>query len=393
MADIPRYTVDPATGRTVIVYPDGTVVPALGADAYAPMDQGGGGAVPFVEPEAVTSTDADASYQSAPRYTPRHPGYRDTGGYDDYASTRLPNFSDGSSHPLAGGGPRTPGGPAAAASGGFDNRQQVSVPGGASAGPFSVRAAPGPSGQSYGGRADSDGGGGGTSPIYNKLRAKLTGAYSGGSSYGGYSGGYAAPKEPREERMTGRFARGLDPDQAYGLAYRPTAMMPRAMPGLSGASPLYDMLSEMPAYQLGILGKRNFNGSARATANAVGNFYDQAGNMNDLPDFDTLMRNLTNPKKNGGVDQMFNGVRNPASIRKATGYEYEYGKEPLAAGEAAQTYQGLLDATLSLLPTNTAAKYSSAGSALIDKAMLKDMKRPAGKGKSINQFVGRRLFR
>lgn len=387
---VPTYTIDPRTGRTIVIYPDGTVQPVLGAESYDPMAAGAGGTVPGPRPETITS---DAPAESDPDRAPAARSYRPRPprGDDAAGGSTLPAYADGSRHPAGGGFARLDVGP-----GGADTREQLYLPTGAAAGPFSTRAPRTPATPARGGDADDGGGGGGAgSALYHAWRDKLMGAaYPGGgsSSYASSSYGYKPPKEEKE-RMRGPYARGLDPEQALGLALRPTAMIPRALPGLDSATPLYESLANLPAYQLAILSKRGYKGRPRDVANSLGRFYADAGIANDLPDFDTVFRNLTNPKKGGGVDQLFRGVKNPAAVRRATGYQYEYGKEPLLAGEAAATYEGLLDAALSLLPTETAAKYSSYADGLIDKATLKTMKKPAGKGKTINRLVGRRLFR
>lgn len=193
--------------------------------------------------------------------------------------------------------------------------------------------------------------------------------------------------------MRGPYAHGLDPDQALGLAFRPTAMLGRSLPGLNDASGLDDLMRNLPSYQLAILGNRNYQGRPMDLANSIGRFQHAAGTTGDLPDFETVFRNLTNPKRGGGIDQMFNGVEQSKRLQKATGYQYEYGKEPLDAATAGSTFENLLGGALSLLPKETAAGLGAYGSSLIDKAVLKDMKRPAGRGRDMPQLVGRRLFR
>lgn len=390
-----RYTID-ARGQMVAIYEDGTVVPVLGADSDDPMAAGSGGTG---TPAQETGGSADGYAGGTPyarnsgyarTYTPRRPD--GDGAWRDPAP---PAYADGSQHPAFGGDPRVAGGFAALAQPDRPTGQrQVSVPGGAAAGPYSTRAAfPGSGAGVHGGSAERAGGGGGGSALYNAWRAKLEGhLMPGGSGYDAYDSGYAAPKE-RKEPMHGPFARGLDPDQALGLALRPTAMIGRAVPGLSATSPRYSNLAQLPAYQLAVLGQRGYKGTPQALANAVGRFYDRAGNDNELPEFDQVYRNLTNPKQGGGIDQMFNGVKAPKGYRQATGYTYEYGQEPLAAADAAGAFERLLGGALSLLPPATAAKYGAYAAHLTDQATLKDMKHPAGKGKDIPRMVGRRLFR
>lgn len=211
------------------------------------------------------------------------------------------------------------------------------------------------------------------------------------TSYGSYDSGYSTPKE-KKEPMRGPYAHGLDPDNAATLGLRPTAMIPAAFKGLGSDSPVYDNLASLPAAQLAMLSRRGYKGRPMDVANSIGKFYENAGVTNDLPDFNTVFKNLTDPKKGGGIDTMFNGVKNPAAVRKATGYTYAYGMEPLSAAEAGSQFENLLGGALSLLPTQTAEKYSLAASRLTDQAVLKDMRKAPGKGKDIPKLVGRKLF-
>lgn len=212
------------------------------------------------------------------------------------------------------------------------------------------------------------------------------------SSYGSYDDSYKTPKE-KKEPMRGPYAHGLDPDQALGLASDPGAMLGRSLPGMNPASGLSHLMDELPSWQLGILSNRNYKGRPMDLANSIGKFQHAAGTTGDLPDFAEVFRNLTNPKHGGGIDQMFNGVKAPKAMQKATGYQYEYGHEPLAAADAGAAFENLLGGALKLLPNTTALGMGAYASDMIDKAVLKDMKRPAGKGRDIPKMVGRRLFR
>lgn len=194
--------------------------------------------------------------------------------------------------------------------------------------------------------------------------------------------------------MRGPWAKGLDPDQAMGLAMRPSALLPEVMPGISSSSPLYSLMRDLPAYQLGILSKRNYRGTPSSMTNAIGNFYDDFGNTNIAPSANELLRNLHDPKRGGGLDDLFKGVRAKPGEYTAYGSTYAYGKEPLQMAEAANTYQSLLNAVLEFsLPGPTAAKYASYGDYLIDNASNQALKKDAGKTKPINRVVGRKLFR
>lgn len=393
---VKHYGADPETGQAVVVTPDGTVTPLEGEQSYAsdtaprPALSGSLPAPPDDESAAGQSSGSTGSYGGG-GYTPRR--YSGGSGYSrgyssGYSSHQPPNYGNDSQHPFFGGAPLTPGGTFANDSGGYDNREQVHVPGGASAGPFDTSAA----GGGYGGAGGYTGGGGGGGPsdLYWQLKSKLEGAIGGGSSgSSSYPTTGAAPaRSPREPKMTGKYAHGLDPSQALGLAYRPTAMLGRALKGVPGASPLYERASEIPAYTWAQLSKRNFSGSPKSIANSLGRTYANFG-KGKIPSTDTMLKNLAHPKSGGGIDQMFNGVKD-----KSTESGYAYGQEPMPAGEQAYTYAPMLDAALSAtLPTATAAKYGSEGYGgfLLDKATLKVMKKPPGKGPSVNQRVGKKL--
>lgn len=193
--------------------------------------------------------------------------------------------------------------------------------------------------------------------------------------------------------MRGPYARGLDPSQAMGLSLRPTAMIPKVFPGLSGASPFYGLLSELPAAQLAPLMRRGYDGGPSDLANATGRFYQHAGADMSLPDTNQLLRNLGNPRGGGGIDDMFGGVRVGKGDQESySAPGFVYGQEPLPAGSAASTVQGMLDAIFtSTLPAPTATAASAYANYLVDKGTARVMKRPAGHGRSLNEVVGRRF--
>lgn len=259
--------------------------------------------------------------------------------------------------------------------------------------PFSEEPIPAPR---TGGYTDTSGGGyGGSIDVRARLasaRARIQGALGGGGGYGG--GGYddgGIPRPDRPDRLHGRYARGLDPTQAAGLAQQPTAMLPRVFPHLTPADPLYGNLAELPVGQWAtILG----NGSPQSLANKTGRIYQRAAG-GALPSTDKLLRNL---QHGGGIADMFQGVKaGPRDSESFAQPGYVYGQEPMPMGEAAYTYGGLLDAALSQEPMLTASKYGVAsggwGSYLVDKWASKAMKKAPGRGQPIFRSVGRRLFR
>lgn len=133
-------------------------------------------------------------------------------------------------------------------SGGTDNRQQVYVPGGAAAGPYSTRAAPTPQTPQRGGSAEGasgGGGGGGASDLYWRLRNQLTGG--GSSSYTDTTQSYRR-QQRRSDRAWERYNDDLynpDPLPVHGWAKQqgykpgsveaalddPTAILGEVFPG------------------------------------------------------------------------------------------------------------------------------------------------------------------
>lgn len=223
-------------------------------------------------------------------------------------------------------------------------------------------------------------------------RARISGAFGGGYSGGGSSGYDSDSGIPEPRPLRGRYARGLDPAQAAGLSYRPTAMLPRVFPGLTPADPLYGNLAELPVGQWAtILG----NGSPQSLANTVGGIYHRAGTTGNLPSTDRLLRSL---QRGNGVEDMIEGVKaGPNDYQSSIAPGYVYGQEPMPMAEAATAYGSLLDAALSQEPLLTAQKYGVEsggwGSFLVDKWASKAMKRAPGKGTPVYRSVGRRLFR
>jgi hypothetical protein len=434
VAPVKRYFVE--NGQTMVEHPDGRVLPAttVGVSPDVAISQPGT-AVPAAsgQPQPLTAERqprAQSPEYAAPTavperaYSPEPPAYDggfsgggygySRGGYsgrDTGDAGGVPRYADGTTHPSAFGDVRDLSGLGdriRAANGqppaipGFDDREQVFVPGGAAAGPFDTSAASNRAWQAdarLGGFSGGGGGGGGASSLYHQIKGRLSGALGGGSSYGS-SGSYpsyasSTPAAPPEPRMRG-LAKGMDPLQVASLGYRPTMLLPTLMPGVGGAEPLYQNLAALPAGQLGVLADRGYDGGPSDLVNAIGDFYVDAGVKNELPSFDSTFRNLTNPKSGGGIDQMFSGVKaKPGDQESYASPGYVYGAEPPSAADAAYLYAPYLDATLSLLPAETAMKYGSEGFGgyLMDQYGSKALKKPLGKGKPINTYVGRKLMR
>ncbi len=170
-------------------------------------------------------------------------------------------------------------------------------------------------------------------------------------------------------------------------------MLPRALPGLTPADPLYGRLADLPAGQIATL--MGGQGTPEDIANNLGKLYERAGTQGWLPSTDRLLKNLGRGK---GIETMFEGQKaGPNDMASYAQPGYVYGQEPMPMGEAAYTYGGLLDAALFQEPLATAAKYGVEsggwGSYLVDKWASKALKKPPGKGTPIYKSVGRKLFR
>lgn len=411
-------TIDPATGQEIATYADGTTlvvdpdetptpsIVAEGTPNAIPGAAGTSGPVSeplyFVDPSegdtGLSGGNGSGGYQKRGYSRGSYADYGSSGYDDDFVPH--PTYANGALHPAWGGEPLVPGGQFAALDDGYDNRQQVRVPGGATAGPFEVSAAPSgfsaggaPSG-SYGGSATGGGGGGDVRGLIGAWRDKLIGGMYPGSSSSSYDSSSYGSGGTHEERMRGPYARGMDPTQAAGLTMRPTAMLPEVFPHLGPETPAYQRLAALPAAQIAML-RNGYKDTTSSLVNQLGKTYQQAGAGN-LPSTKTMIGNLSSGK---GINDLFAGEKaGKGDYPSSTVPGYAYGQEPLLLGEASSTVGGLLDAALINEPALTQAKYSgtmpgSWGSYLIDKWGSKALQHKPGKGPQANQYVGRRIFR
>ena len=194
--------------------------------------------------------------------------------------------------------------------------------------------------------------------------------------------------------MRGKYAKRLDPvRQRDSVCDQPPCSLAygEVFPALTLR---YQRLAALPAAQLAMLAK-GYGGGAEDLANSVGKVYRQAG-QGKLPSTRSLMTGLTKGK---GIEAMFEGEKaGPRDQESYTNPGYVYGQEPLMLGEAAAALGGLVDAALINEPLLTQQNYSgtmpgSWGSYLIDKGSSKALRKQAGKGQSLNTWVGRRLFK
>lgn len=299
------------------------------------------------------------------------------GGYGGTASGdfgTVPRYADGSTHPFFGGPQRVPGGRFAVESGGTDNRQQVYVPGGAAAGPYSTRAAPTPQTPQRGGSAEGasgGGGGGGASDLYWRLRNQLTGG--GSSSYTDTTQSYRR-QQRRSDRAWERYNDDLynpDPLPVHGWAKQqgykpgsveaalgdPTMILGDALPGFHADNSIAgSTFSDIPMTDLALAafgtGKRGLTTKTpivkvpqvlrqqgvkptkpenkrildpSAVVNRMAGMYQDIAavdpNGGRWFDTDALLNNLANTKKKSAVGMQIGGMfdEDPSSAMRTAG--------------------------------------------------------------------------
>ena len=296
---------DPATGQLLQSSLPAAPSGAVSSSGVAPDSSGGGRQGVRPQPSA---------------YLPAPPRTFGSG------ERTIPTYRNGQRHPAHGGQPLTPGGYYRGPEGSQgDSRQQVTNPDtGASAGPFRVQSPRSAMSDRMSQRTGTGGGGGGSlaKTLIGQMRAKLEGKLSGQStSYGSYDSNYQ-PYEPEEPRMRG-FARKIDPEQAMGLYYRPTALIPRVAKGFVNAGdPNYQWMSELPMRELTMLmGGRKIAapdvdeyGNLTKKDTSLSDYTNQLAKQwentlleNEWFDYDQMARNMIRAKPNSALGAQFKG--------------------------------------------------------------------------------------
>jgi hypothetical protein len=331
-----------------------------------------------------------------------------------------PAYQTGIRHPFFGGDQPTPGGT-------FNTGESSPRTG-------ELRAQPGSpfSGQDFaftpGGHKKSELGSR-THPLYDSMRAKgdamaakvrgkasaiqgKLGGMGGGTPAaapsrgmsGGFSSGGSSFSEPKviEPKMKG-LAKGMDPQQAEALYTRPSMLLPKIAKGVDPASPLYDVVSNLPASQLALLGTSNKKSTERNSisqmVNATGKVYERALNGN-LPDFDSMVKDLIKAKPKSALGQAMVPPRPEPTL---TGYsktgkpqmrreEPDYFTPPLST--ASDTMSSLIRAIgqTAGLDERVINAYGEMGDYMIDKFGGSQLKKAPSKMKPMNRKVGRKLF-
>ncbi len=266
-------------------YTDYETQRAIGINSVQPSTP-----LPTYVPEATTPSDLSTGSTWDDSYGGYSNSYGSSygGGYSGggYAQPEPPRYANNAVHPFFGGPALVPGGQFAAQEQGYDNRQQVRVPGGATAGPFEVSAAPLPRPNYNGGGPSGGGGGGGgsnmgaNSALGQQMAAKVRGMaakITGGSSYS--SGGYEDYKAPRPYRGPDdpRTARKVEALQLQESQKASGYSQPsQFMPGINLESPVADYLQGLPMTDLTLIagaGKRNWAGGIDPTPDIYSDYY------------------------------------------------------------------------------------------------------------------------
>lgn len=216
---LPAFTPEPTPSRGI---PGGRAALSSSPD----LPQGLDAPVPPISTQPAQPSGASSPAPLPPQSAP--PPSFGRGG----SAPRVPTYADGTQHPLQGGPARTPGGPSAQQSDGYDNRQQLHLPTGVAAGPFETRAADLPSARdTRGGYADQGGGGGGgggslAKDLYYQIKGNVESRL--GGMFGGGDSGYTSPQvyrrqQRRSDRAWDRYNDALynpEPQEARGWARR-----------------------------------------------------------------------------------------------------------------------------------------------------------------------------
>jgi hypothetical protein len=221
---------------------------------------------------------------------------------------------------------------------------------------------------------------------------------------GGFSSGGSSFAEPKviEPKMKG-LAKGMDPQQAEALYTRPSMLLPKIAKGVDPASPLYDIVSNLPASQLALLGTSNKKSTERNSisqmVNATGKAYNRALDGN-LPDFDQMVNDLIKAKPKSALGQ---AMVPPRPERTISGYardgkprysreEPDYFTPPLST--ASDTMSSLIRAIgqTAGLDERVINAYGEMGDYMIDKFGGSQLKKAPSKMKPMNRKVGRKLF-
>ena len=318
---------------------------------------------------------------SGPSYAPPPPP---SSFGSSYPTT--PKYANGSTHPFFGGEMPRAGGTWNTGQPGF--RQQVSVPGGATAGPFAVRSAPSADSGSYGGGGSSGGGGGGdTRGLIAAWRSKILGNLYPGSGRSSYSGssGYSSsytPYEPETPKMRG-FAKHFAPEQAMGLYSRPSMLIPKVAKGLSPSSPAYADLAALPMTQLvkASMGKK----ISEPQVDAYGNLTAKDRSLSDFTNsLASMYSKIINNESWFNYDKMAGNMMHP---KGALGADFK----DLPAATQASNWLGYTSAILnSTLDPKTAVAWQAYANTLADKFGSKHLKK-AGSG-NIARKMSKKVF-
>ena len=369
---------DPFTGQLT----GGPPAPAASSggnisSSSGPGSFGGGGGGSFAAPSG--------SYVSSAQFVPSTPPAAAFGS----SSAPTPRYANNERHPYFGGSPLQPGGRFNTGSSGGYSGPPVYVPGGASVSSSGIRSAYPSDGGGYGGGSSSSSGGGGSvRSLISALRSKFMGnLYPGSSS--GYSSSYGEyePYKPEKPQMRG-FAKGMSPEQAQGLYYRPSMLLPKiGGKALPASSPDYADIASLPMAQLVQLsGGRKL--SAPKT-DAYGNLTSKDRSLSDYTNsLASTYNKIVNREQWFDYDQMAGNLMH-AGGNSALGAQFKNQPASMQASNFLANTGALFGATLD---PKTATAWQGYANYLADKWGGRQLGKNPTHGGNLARWAGRKLL-
>jgi hypothetical protein len=250
------------------------------------------------------------------------------------------------------------------------------------------------------GSSSGGGGGGQVRSIISSWRDRLLGNMypGGGGGGGGYSSGgyssYSYPSyessstftEPGMPKMSGKWGKGIDPEQAQGLYYQPSLMMPKVS-NVSADAPFGDYVRGLPMAQLVLMsaGKKipapktdaygnltSQDKSLSAYTNQLAKTYSGILNKDKWFDYDQMAGNLMHAKGNSALGAQIENQ--PAATQAST---------------VLSNVSALLSATVDPRVASSQTDYAQS---LIDKWGSKSLSQSPSKAPNLARKIGRKVF-
>jgi hypothetical protein len=363
---------DPQTGQMMAAQqPAAPATPTTGTGALPSAAPTGGNISTGLRPASVGG--------GAPRPAPLPVNMPRSSG-----TPSVPTYQGGSRHPFFGGSPRVPGGMVAAQGSQPRSGYLQAQPG------SGIGGGPRASGLTYYDTSPSSGGGGGgqTRSIISAWRDRLMGNMypgSSSSSYPSYNSQPYKPYEPETPKMRG-WSRRIDPEQAAGLRYNPSMLIPRVSK-VGAESPFGDMVRDLPMAELTMMsaGKKipapkvddygnltRKDRSLSAFTNQLASEYDDVLNEDKWFDYDEMASNLMSAGKKSALGAPFR-------------------KQPV--GSQVNSFLANTGALFgATLPDSVASSFQDYAATLADRFAARNLTKPPKRTPALNKRVGRKLF-